>query len=273
MNQSRFPAVRLLHAKDDIAATDAARRSSEQSLVGASSGLVSTTSSQTEHANRSVSVLTHTWIWSAIDLLAARHGLTPSALARRAGLDPTTFNPSKRTMPDGKPRWPNTASLSKILEATGTTLDEFASLHAVQPATTSASANAAETSTEDPRAAPILGDIRGSEVERWSHDDDATLETSAPAPSQPFGLTVADDSLEPVFSRGSTLIVSTASTARSGDKVIVKQLAQRPKARLLVRRSDHQVVISTLDRPRQIDELDTREIDWIGRVVWVRQVP
>ena len=35
-------------------------------------------------------VLTHEQVWKAIDGLGARYGLTPSALARKAGLDPTT---------------------------------------------------------------------------------------------------------------------------------------------------------------------------------------
>ena len=53
-------------------------------------------------------MLTHAQIWSGIDRLAHRAGLTPSGLARRAGLDPTTFNPSKRFSRDGeKPRWPS----------------------------------------------------------------------------------------------------------------------------------------------------------------------
>ena len=73
-------------------------------------------------------MLSHERIWSAIDALAARHGLSPSGLARRAGLDPTTFNKSKRNAADGRPRWPSTESLSKILDATNTGLDAFTAL-------------------------------------------------------------------------------------------------------------------------------------------------
>ena len=74
-------------------------------------------------------MLTHAQIWSGIDRLAHRAGLTPSGLARRAGLDPTTFNPSKRTSADGaKPRWPSTESLAKALEATRVSFDDFANL-------------------------------------------------------------------------------------------------------------------------------------------------
>src|SRR5262249_18379680 len=64
-------------------------------------------------------MLRHGDIWKALDRLAQEQGLTASGLARRAGLDPTTFNKSKRVTRDGKLRWPSTASLAKVLEATG----------------------------------------------------------------------------------------------------------------------------------------------------------
>src|SRR6266705_1661448 len=70
-------------------------------------------------------MLTHAEIWSAIDRIAAANGITVSALARRAGLDPTSFNKSKRLTRDGKPRWPSTESIAKVLTATGCTLSRF----------------------------------------------------------------------------------------------------------------------------------------------------
>jgi phage repressor protein C with HTH and peptisase S24 domain len=78
-------------------------------------------------------MLSHDKIWAAIDRLAESHQLTTSGLARRAGLDPTSFNKSKRTGPDGRMRWPSTESISKVLEATGTGIDQFMGL--IQPET------------------------------------------------------------------------------------------------------------------------------------------
>ena len=66
--------------------------------------------------------------WAAIDRLAETRGLTPSALARQAGLDATSFNKSKRRSGDGRPRWPSTESLTRILEVAGLSLGEFAGL-------------------------------------------------------------------------------------------------------------------------------------------------
>src|SRR5262245_30489842 len=73
-------------------------------------------------------MLTHAQIWSALDRLAARAKLSPSGLAKRSGLDPTTFNRSKRITPDGRARWPSTESIAKALAATGTGVDTFVSL-------------------------------------------------------------------------------------------------------------------------------------------------
>src|SRR5665213_1894032 len=73
-------------------------------------------------------MLTHNQIWTAIDRLAARAKLTASGLAKKSGLDPTTFNKSKRITPEGRPRWPSTESVSKALAATSTKIDTFIAL-------------------------------------------------------------------------------------------------------------------------------------------------
>ncbi len=72
-------------------------------------------------------MITHAAIWAAIDELANAHGLSPSALARRAGLDPTTFNRSKRfTGGASQPRWPSMRSVALVLNAVDARLSDFA---------------------------------------------------------------------------------------------------------------------------------------------------
>ena len=73
-------------------------------------------------------MLSHEPVWAAIDALAERYSLSASGLAKRAGLDSTAFNQSKRLSADGRPRWPSTESIAKILAATGSSLDEFVAL-------------------------------------------------------------------------------------------------------------------------------------------------
>lgn len=72
-------------------------------------------------------MFTHGQIWQGIDRLASSHGYSASGLAKLAGLDATSFNKSKRTSPEGKPRWPSTESLSKVLAVTNATMSDFVS--------------------------------------------------------------------------------------------------------------------------------------------------
>ena len=57
-------------------------------------------------------MLTHDQVWTALDRLADRAGMSASGLAKKAGLDPTTFNKSKRVTADGRERWPSTESIA-----------------------------------------------------------------------------------------------------------------------------------------------------------------
>src|ERR1700689_3277328 len=72
--------------------------------------------------------LTHEQIWTALDRLAGRSGISPSMLAKKSGLDPTTFNKSKRVTGDGRERWPSTESVAKALAATNSSIDSFVQL-------------------------------------------------------------------------------------------------------------------------------------------------
>ena len=70
-------------------------------------------------------MISHDSIWLAIDRLAESTGHSTSGLARKAGLDPTAFNRSKRISPEGKPRWPSTESIAKVLTVTGASMGDF----------------------------------------------------------------------------------------------------------------------------------------------------
>ena len=77
-----------------------------------------------------VAMFSHADLWNALDRLAAAKGLSPSGLAKLSGLDPTSFNKSKRLSNDRppRPRWPSTESLAKVLTATRLSLGDFAEL-------------------------------------------------------------------------------------------------------------------------------------------------
>lgn len=69
--------------------------------------------------------MTHNDIWYAIDVFAKEHNMSCSGLAKHSGLDPTTFNKSKRWSKYGQPRWPSTNSIAKILDATGASINDL----------------------------------------------------------------------------------------------------------------------------------------------------
>jgi phage repressor protein C with HTH and peptisase S24 domain len=72
--------------------------------------------------------MTHEGVWNAIEKFASDHKMSCSGLAKNSGLDPTTFNKSKRWSKEGQPRWPSTLSISKILSSTGADIEDFAKL-------------------------------------------------------------------------------------------------------------------------------------------------
>lgn len=69
--------------------------------------------------------MTHEDVWRAIEEFAKEHKMSCSGLAKCSGLDPTTFNKSKRFSKYEQPRWPSTGSIAKILNATHSTPQDF----------------------------------------------------------------------------------------------------------------------------------------------------
>ncbi|MBR5354942.1 MAG: hypothetical protein IK122_02355 [Alphaproteobacteria bacterium] len=70
--------------------------------------------------------MTHAELWMGICNLAENFHISCSRLAKISGLNPTTFNPSKYILHNGRLRWLSMYSLSRVLDATGISLAEFA---------------------------------------------------------------------------------------------------------------------------------------------------
>ncbi len=79
--------------------------------------------------------MTHSGMWHAIDRLAALMGLSCSGLAKACGLDPTTFNKSKRWSRDGKPRWLSMNTIAKVIAVASATIpiEDVAKLLFLEP--------------------------------------------------------------------------------------------------------------------------------------------
>ena len=211
----------------------------------------------------------HDDIWRALDTLAAENGLSVSGLARRSGLDPTTFNPSKRRMPDGRARWPSTESLAKVLNATGATLEAFTALVSGARALSSARPGA--------RRIPLIG-LAQAGSEGFFDDggfpvgggwDEASLPEIGDINA--YALEISGDSMEPVFRDGDMVIISPAAPIRRGDRVVLRTNAGEVMAKQLTRRSARRVELRSLNPAHPDRSFDLTEMAWMHRVVWASQ--
>ncbi len=209
--------------------------------------------------------LTHDQVWSAIDVLAQRHDMTPSALARKAGLDATTFNKSKRTSADGRLRWPSTESISKILDATGASVDEFLSLVASRAAAPMR------------RTIPMIGMAQAGS---GGFFDDGGFPVGTGwdevnFPNVPdehsYALEISGDSMQPVYRDGDTIIVSPAAQIRRGDRVVVKTTEGEVLAKELRRRTARVIELKSLNPEHEDRILNEEQVQWVARIMWSSQ--
>lgn len=213
----------------------------------------------------------HEDIWRALDTLAAENGLSASGLAKRAGLDPTTFNPSKRRMPDGRARWPSTESIAKVLDATGASLEGFTALVAGARALSSSAARAVA------RRIPLIGMTQAGDD---GHFDDAGFpvggswdEVTLPDIGDPnaYALEISGDSMEPVYRDGDTVIVSPAAPTRRGDRVVLRTARGEVMAKQLTRRSARRIELKSLNPLHRDYSFDLGEVAWMHRILWASQ--
>jgi len=218
-----------------------------------------------------MATLSHGEIWRAIDALAKRFDMTPSAMARMAGLDPTSFNRSKRGSSEGggHARWPSTESLAKLLEATGVNFSEFAAL--TERATFAGGPR---------RAAPLLGLAQAGQDGFF---DEAGMpvgagwdEVAAPDLGEGlFALEVAGEGLAPVYRDGDRLLVSPTVEPRKGDRVVARTNLGEMLVRELGRVTARTIELLPLSGPGARSDgdrlLSRDEVAWIARIVWVSQ--
>jgi phage repressor protein C with HTH and peptisase S24 domain len=209
-------------------------------------------------------MLTHAQIWNALDRLAARAGLSASGLAKRAGLDPTTFNKSKRITPEGRARWPSTESVAKSLAATGTNIDTFVQL--------------IEDSGRPARqAVPLIG---FAEAGAGGYFDDGGFPAGKGWDEIPFpavndenayALEISGSSMEPAYRDGAVIIVSPAASVRKNDRVVVKTREGEVMVKELKRKTAKSIELRSINPAHTDRSLPTRDVLWIARIVWASQ--
>ena len=210
-------------------------------------------------------MFTHNQVWHAIDVIAERSGLSASALAKRAGLDSTSFNKSKRIGPDGRQRWPTTESMAKVLAATDTSVAEFTAL------LDGAGAGRPE------RRIPLIGLVQAGS---GGFFDDAGFpvgggweEIGFPGvkDENAYAVEITGDSMEPVYRDGDIIIVSPNSTPRRGDRVVVRTRSGEVLAKILKRQTAQRLELASFNVQHETIMLPTKDVEWIGRIVWASQ--
>ncbi len=216
-------------------------------------------------------MLSHDRVWAAIDALAERYSLSASGLARRAGLDSTAFNKSKRRSSDGRPRWPSTESLAKIIEATGASLDEFMGL--IEERNGGARGGSAAAG----HAVPLLGFAQAG---AGGFFDDAgfpagkgwdLVELPAQSADGAYALKVQGDSMLPLYRPGDVLIVQPGAAVRKGDRVVVKTSTGEVMAKVLERQTTQSIALVSLNPEHPDRDIPTHDIEWVARIVWASQ--
>ena len=208
-------------------------------------------------------MLTHDQIWAALDRLAARAGLSPSGLAKRAGLDPTTFNKSKRVTSDGRERWPSTESIAKALAAAEASIEIFARL--------------VDDDAGDGRTVPLLGFAQASangafdesglpSGKGWSEIALPTAEDN-----RAFALEISGDALMPAYRGGDVILVSPGAPVRKGDRVVVKTKAGEVMVATLKRRTAKALELRSFDATQAERSMAASDVAWIARIVWASQ--
>jgi phage repressor protein C with HTH and peptisase S24 domain len=207
--------------------------------------------------------LTHGQVWGALDRLAERAGMSASGLARRAGLDPTTFNKSKRITADGRERWPSTESVAKALAAANASVDNFVQLLG----------DAARTA----QSVPLLGLAQAGSS---GHFDESGFPTGRgwdemALPSAPdahaYALEISGDSIRPAYRDGDIVVVSPGTAIRRGDRVVVKTTSGELMVKELKRRTAKTLELASLNPSHADRVLAAEDVAWIARIVWASQ--
>ncbi len=209
-------------------------------------------------------MLTHAQIWAAIDRLAARAGLSASGLAKRAGLDPTTFNKSKRVTREGRERWPSTESVAKSLAATGVSLDDFVGL-------------ISERTGETARRLPVIGFAQATGAGHFDPDghpagtDWEEIAVPMPTDTHAYAFKITGEELAPIYRDGAILVIVPGSTPHRGDRVVLMTRAGELMLAELRNVPGRSVDVRPLVAGQAERALASDDVAWIARIVWASQ--
>lgn len=211
-------------------------------------------------------MLSHKQVWNAIDTIAERYGYSASGLAKKSGLDPTSFNPSKRNGPDGRPRWPTMESISRLIQASGSTVDEFAEL-----------LTGKKGQPPKRRQIPLLGLAKAGKGGFFDDsgfpDGNGWDEIDVPGVTDQnaYALEITGDSMMPVYREGDIIILSPAATVRKGDRVVARLSDGQVMAKIMQRQTSKTLELASFNPNHATKILDMKDVDWLARIMWASQ--
>jgi phage repressor protein C with HTH and peptisase S24 domain len=226
-------------------------------------------------------MLQHGDVWRGIDRLAAKHGLSASGLARRAGLDPTAFNPSKRITREGRPRWPSTESVAKILAVTGESFSSFVQLTGAAGSGTGAYDEAIGggrlAARPAARALPIIALERLGEGECFSNDGQpkgegwGRMSFGQINDRGAFAIEISGRDLDPIYRDGDVVVVSPGAEIRRGDRVVVQNGDGSVRIRRVGRQDADGVLLEPVAAAGPGEYVPAAQTRWIARILWASQ--
>lgn len=200
-------------------------------------------------------------VWEAVDKLAKVNGLTPSGLAKKAGLDSTTFNKSKRIRPDGKKRWPSLDSLNKIIEVCNISFEQFYDL-------------VNKDIKADANSVPY---IKFSKLTNHKIED-AKLTTEnwnrirfPETCCNLYSVELDIDNYEPFYRKNTILVLTQNSEIRKGDRIVILLNDGRVLINEFIRRTASTIEVCDLLTPEIETTINIQTISLINRIIWASQ--
>ena len=202
-------------------------------------------------------------VWSAVDNLAKSLGMSPSGLAKKSGLDSTTFNRSKRKRPDGKNRWPSLDSLNKVFEFCNITFEEFYKYG---------------ESVNPPENLNTIPYIKLSGVSKREYCQDGEICTAnweticfPDGTKNLYAMEIDNTDYAPLYKFGTTLILAKHSEIRRNDRVAVFKKDGDFLLAEFIRSKPRTLALKNLNAPEESFSENIDDILFLSRIVWASQ--
>lgn len=204
--------------------------------------------------------LTHKDLFRAFEVLARDHNLSVSGMAVMAGLDATALNPSKRiNQRNGRPAWPSTETLFKIVNALHCNLFDFAA--SIQPETRRA-ALIPSCSYSQVMNSRMFGKYDDIQLDKWDVGQFYLADDE-----RAYALAMTTDRYEPLFRQGATLVISPSEKCTRDDRVII-YTKNKISIGLLGDNTNAKVTIGEVGRANTAAVILKRDIVRMHKIIW-----